>query len=205
MLRIIAGKHRSRKLTTPEGNQQELIRPTKDRAREALFNILQHRLGTFEETRILDAFAGTGALGLECLSRGATHATFMDNSRLAVNLIKQNSGTLNETEKCSILHLDATTPPRAAQPCDLLLLDPPYHRNLAEKALSALSAQGWAQPSTLAAVEIGRDESINIPPDWNLLTERAHAAARFYILEYKPTTEETDDTNEVEELEGPLE
>lgn len=187
MLRIIAGKHRTRTLLVPQGEEESLIRPTKDRAREALFSILQHRLGSFEGARVLDAFAGTGAFGLECLSRGATHATFMDKSKVAVDLIRRNAAALKEGANCAILHLDACTPPKAHQPCDVILLDPPYHQGLAEQALDVLTRQGWAHAATLAAIEVARDEAFTAPEGWSLVKEHPSAAACFHILERAPS------------------
>ena len=205
MLRIIAGKHRTRKLAVPEGEEAtNAIRPTKDRAREALFSMLQHRLGSFEEAKVLDGFAGTGALGLECLSRGAAHATFMDNSKVAIELIRRNAASLRENAKCAILHLDATTPPKAHEPCDLILLDPPYNQGLAEKALATLTSQGWAHPSTIAAIEVARDEDFTPPAGWTLVKDRPTAAAHFYILEHIQVASEDDAGGgaEIEEIEG---
>ena len=123
------------------------LRPTSSRAREALFDILAH--GRFAEREliegalVLDAFAGTGALGLEALSRGAAHATFMERDRHARALLGENIKMLDEEKSANLMAADALHPPRAAAPCDLVFLDPPYGENVAAEALTALAGQGW--------------------------------------------------------------
>ncbi len=115
-MRIIAGTHRSRKLEGPEGEE---VRPTSDRLRQAIFNILEHRLGTFEEARVLDACCGTGAMGLEAISRGAAKAVLMDKDSVALNLARKNATALGEKEKCSFVLSDVMNPPRG-EPVDLI-------------------------------------------------------------------------------------
>ena len=180
MMRIISGKHRSRKLAVPETAD---IRPTSDRAREALFSMLQHRLGTFESVVVLDAFCGSGAQGLEALSRGAEQVFQMDSAKAALDLARKNAATLGETAHCVFLQADAAHPPSAPKPCHLLLLDPPYHKDLAEKSLQALTEKGWAAPAALACVETARDEEFAPPDGWNLVAERVHGAAKLWLLE----------------------
>src|SRR5216683_4685004 len=155
-LRIVGGSHRGRRLVAPPG---ELVRPTSDRAREALFNILSH--GNFAASGlpfagrpVLDAFAGTGALGLEALSRGASAAVFIERERDALAALRRNIAALGEEDRAQIVAGDATRPPRAALACAIAFLDPPYHSGLAASALSALTAAGWLTPDTLAVIEI---------------------------------------------------
>src|SRR4051812_49103829 len=136
-LRIVGGIHRGRRLIVPPG---EAVRPTSDRAREALFNILSHgglaASGLpFAERPVLDAFAGTGALGLEALSRGAASAAFIDNGREALTVLRHNVRELGEEDRTHIISGDATRPPRAAFACAVAFLDPPYNSGLAEAAL----------------------------------------------------------------------
>ncbi len=183
MMRIIAGQHRSRKLFVPETPE---IRPTSDRAREALFSILLHRLGSFEDARVCDACCGSGALGLEALSRGAAHAYFLDNNPEALTLARKNANLLKETARCAFLPTDITRPPRATVACDLLLLDPPYHTDLASRGLDALTRAGWATPAALATVEIARADPFTPPDGWTILQERPHGAARIILLERVP-------------------
>lgn len=182
MIRIIAGTHRSRKLLLPES---DTIRPTTDKVREALFSMLIHRLGTFDGVWVCDAFCGTGAYGLEALSRGAEKVFFLDQDRTSLSLAKRNAESLKETGKCNFVQTDAARPPAAPKPCHLLLLDPPYNKGLAETSLHALTAQGWAEKAALAAVEVARDEAFTAPPGWTILTERAHGPARLILLELR--------------------
>lgn len=180
MIRIIAGTHRSRKLLVPE---TEAIRPTTDKAREALFSMLTHRLGTLESAWVCDAFCGTGAYGLEAISRGAERAFFLDLDRSALTLARRNAESLREGSKCSFVSANLTRPPAAPAPCHLLMLDPPYNKGLAESGLAALTAAGWATETALAAVEVARDETFTAPESWTIVTERNHGPARLIILE----------------------
>src|SRR5262245_64887658 len=149
MLKIVGGKHRGRTIAAPEGQG---TRPTASRAREALFNILAHAnwrddgISPLIDVRVLDAFAGSGALGLEALSRGAAHATFLDNDAAAVKLIGENLRKLGETGSARVMRADATRPPPSREACDLVFLDPPYRSGLAAPALSALAHMGWLKP-----------------------------------------------------------
>jgi 16S rRNA (guanine966-N2)-methyltransferase len=138
-MRIIAGTHRGRQLETPADRN---IRPTADRVREALFSSLVHRLGGLSGKRVLDAFAGTGALGFEALSRGAARAAFMDKDRNALALCRRNADNLGLGKQSDFHPADATKPPKADLPCDLILLDPPYGQGLGALALSALAEAG---------------------------------------------------------------
>src|SRR5437588_5033228 len=131
-LRIVGGSHRGRRLIAPPG---EAVRPTSDRAREALFNILSHgRFAAaglaFADRPVLDAFAGTGALGLEALSRGAAAAAFIENEREALALLRRNIAALDESDRTHVVAGDATRPPRAAFACAIAFLDPPYRSGL---------------------------------------------------------------------------
>src|SRR5207248_11780943 len=150
-LRIVGGVHRGRRLIAPPG---ETVRPTSDRAREALFNILSH--GSFAAAGlpfagrpVLDAFAGTGALGLEALSRGASTAAFIENGRDALVTLRRNIAALGEEDRAHIVAADATRPPRAAMVCAAAFLDPPYRSGLGGPALSALAGAGWLTPDAL--------------------------------------------------------
>ena len=184
-MRIVAGKHRGRPIEAPPG---EAIRPTSDRAREALFNILVHRFlredGTpvLQGARILDAFAGTGALGLEALSRGAAHASFMDKDPQAVLAIGANLRRLGENKNADVLRCDAANPPPARQGCDIALLDPPYRSGLAGPALAALQRQGWLKPAALISFEEAAKEPFSPPPGFAVLDERRYGAGKLIFL-----------------------
>src|SRR5579875_3162710 len=140
-MRIIAGRHRGKLLRAPEGIG---VRPTGARAREALFDILAHgRFAdrpVYEGARVLDAFAGTGAFGLEALSRGADHASFIEKDRAALAALRANIAAVREEKNASVIAGDALHPPRAAMSCSLAFLDPPYGEALAPPALAALAA-----------------------------------------------------------------
>ncbi len=145
-MRIIGGTHRGTILTdVGAGDTAAHLRPTSDRVRESLFNVLQGgRFGRpVNDARVLDLFAGTGALGLEALSRGAAHATFVDNGKVASKLLAANIAKLRRADDTTVIKSDATTPPKTAQACDLIFLDPPYGQSLGIKALHAAQAAGW--------------------------------------------------------------
>jgi 16S rRNA (guanine966-N2)-methyltransferase len=184
-MRIVAGRHRGRKLLVPE---DATVRPTSDRAREALFNIVEH--GRFaaggsrlQDRRVLDAFAGTGALGLEALSRGAAYATFMELGAVPRKLLAANIATCGEADRTRILAGDATSPPPAPMPVALAFLDPPYGKGLGGKALTALAAAGWFEPAALIVLEIGAKEEAAIPDGFTLRDDRRYGAARLLFLE----------------------
>jgi len=183
-MRIVGGKHRGRRLLAPPG---ETVRPTSDRAREALFNILSHgRLAPegvpFADAVVLDAFAGTGALGLEALSRGAAEALFIEQDRAALVILRRNIAALGEDARARIIASDATRPPRAPSACGLAFLDPPYRSGLAAAALAALDASGWLMPGALAILELGAREELAPPAGFILLDERVYGAARLVFL-----------------------
>jgi 16S rRNA (guanine966-N2)-methyltransferase len=185
-LRIVGGVHRGRRLAAPPG---EAVRPTSDRAREALFNILSH--GDFAAAGlpfggwpVLDAFAGTGALGLEALSRGASAAAFIENGREALAALRHNVAALGEEDRAHVVAGDATRPPRAALMCTVAMLDPPYRSALAAPALSALAKAGWLLPEALAIVEVAAREELPAPAGFAVIDERVYGAARLVFLRY---------------------
>lgn len=181
-MRIIAGRHRGRRLEAPPG---AATRPTADRVRQALFDMLWHApwagRGAVEAARVLDAFAGTGALGLEALSRGAAAAWFMERDRAALGVLRANIAACREAERAQVLPGDATRPPRAAAACTLVFLDPPYAQDLVPRALSALMEAGWIAPGALVIAETGREETLALP-GYAVLAEREHGAARLHCL-----------------------
>ncbi|HXQ52046.1 MAG TPA: 16S rRNA (guanine(966)-N(2))-methyltransferase RsmD [Stellaceae bacterium] len=183
MIRIIAGRHRGRRIEPPPG---ERIRPTSERAREAMFDILAHgRFAprpVYQDARVLDAFAGTGALGLEALSRGARFASFLERDRAARLALSRVIEAWGETRNCAVLAGDALKPPRAAGPCDLVFLDPPYGDETAAAALAALDAAGWVADEALAVAEVPARAAFAPPAGFALLDERRYGAARILFL-----------------------
>lgn len=185
-MRIVAGRHRGRTLRAPEGRD---VRPTSDRARQTLFDMLTHRkFGEanfeFEGARVADVFCGTGALGLEALSRGAEHAVFIDIDRKAIEAARDNAKTLGEEGRATFLQIDATRPPRSDDPCALVFLDPPYRSGLAGKSLAALAEKNWLAPGAIATVEIAATEDPVPPAGFEILAERRVGAAKIAILRY---------------------
>jgi 16S rRNA (guanine966-N2)-methyltransferase len=183
-MRVVGGRHRGRRLIAPPG---DAVRPTSDRAREALFNILSHgefaAAGLpFADENVLDAFAGTGALGIEALSRGAARAAFIETDRTALSALRRNLAALDEEDAADIVSGDATRPPRAPYAASLALLDPPYRSGLAPTALAALAAMGWLAPRALAVVELASQEEFVVPAEFTLIDERKYGAARLVFL-----------------------
>jgi 16S rRNA (guanine966-N2)-methyltransferase len=182
-MRIIAGRHRGRRLEAPEGLG---VRPTAERAREAAFDILAHgrfaERPVFEDALVLDAFAGTGALGLEALSRGARFATFLEQDRAARAALQRNIAALGEAARAQVIAGDALHPPRSSGPCDLAFLDPPYGEPLAAPALAALAATGWFAAAALIVLELAARAPFAPPPGFTLLEERRYGAAKIVFL-----------------------
>ncbi len=179
-MRIIAGAWRGRRLTAPDG---AVTRPTADRARQALFDMLLHApwggRAVVEGAAVLDAFAGTGALGLEALSRGAAQAVFIEREPAALAALRANIAACGAAARCTVLAGDVTRPGSAGRPCGVVFLDPPYGAGLLPPAVAALSDAGWIGPGTLIVAEHGRDEAV--PDLGEPLADRAHGAARLRV------------------------
>jgi 16S rRNA (guanine966-N2)-methyltransferase len=170
-MRIVGGQHRGRALVAPRSRD---IRPTADRLRESLFNILTHAYGDpVAGARVLDLFAGTGALGLEAISRGAAFALFVDDGAEARALIRENVATLGLGGVTRIFRRDATKlgPAHPVAPFLLAFLDPPYGQGLAEKALASARAGGWLRPDAIIVVEESADAGFK-PPEGFVENER---------------------------------
>ncbi|MGM0585584.1 MAG: 16S rRNA (guanine(966)-N(2))-methyltransferase RsmD [Pseudomonadota bacterium] len=188
-MRIVGGRFRGARLAAPgaAGGGAARLRPTSDRVRESLFNLLAH--GGFasppppEGMRVLDLFAGTGALGFEALSRGAARVQFVDDLAAARALIRQNIETLGVTGQCRLYRRDAARlgPCRGA-PYDLVFLDPPYGRGLGEQALASAAEGGWLAPGALAVWEEAADAPVTLPEGAELLDERRYGDTVIRIL-----------------------
>ncbi len=178
-MRIVGGGWRGRALKAPSGIG---TRPTADRVRQALFDMLIHArwagADVVEDAIVLDAFAGSGALGLEALSRGAAQATFMENDQASLAALRANIAACGAQDRCRVLAADVLTAPLGS-PCGLVFLDPPYGAALVPQAMARLRASGWIAPRTLVVAETGRRDP---PPALGeLLAERVHGAARVSI------------------------
>ena len=176
-MRVIAGEWRGRPLVTPKG---DTTRPTADRTREALFSMLASRLGSFEELAIADLFAGSGALGLEALSRGAASCLFVEQDKAALDALRANIAKLGakgaEVRPGSVMALG---PARA--PLDLILMDPPYGTGAGSVALDKLGRLGWAGPATWISIETAKDETPELA-GFTVDVSRVHGKARLTLL-----------------------
>ena len=179
-MRLVAGRFKGRVLAAPSGMA---TRPTADRVRESLFNILAHGEPELRGARVADIFAGSGALGFEALSRGAAHVTFFEIAAPAQAVIAANARKLGCEDAIALLPADATRPPKASEPCRFLLLDPPYKSGLASTALVAFAAQGWMSADARIVVEVAAGEEFACPlADFLIADERTYGAARLVFL-----------------------
>ena len=184
-MRIVGGRLRGRALATPKS---QAIRPTADRLRESLFNILLHAYGDpVTDARVLDLFAGTGALGLEAISRGARFALLVDDGAEARALLRQNVEALGVAAATRIFRRDATRlgPAHPVEPFSLAFLDPPYGKGLAEQALASARAGGWLTDAALIVVEEVAD-AFKAPIGFDEIERRKYDDTEFVILRRGP-------------------
>ncbi len=187
MLRIIAGRHRGRRLETEPGSR---VRPTAGRVREAVFNKLTHGLiseggAALTGVRVADIFAGAGAMGLEALSRGAAHVTFVDLTGRSLRLIERNVESLGEEQAVSLELRDGADPGAATSANGLVFLDAPYGSGLSGPALAALAREGWLKDGAIAVVESAATEDLAVPDRFSLIDERRYGAAKVAFLKYE--------------------
>ncbi len=182
-MRIVGGEFRGRPLATP---RDQSIRPTTDRAREAVFNVLSHRFGEkLQGARVLDLFAGTGALGLEALSRGASYAVFIEESAEGRGLIRSNVEAFGLTGRTKIFRRDATQLGEAGTMAafDLLFADPPYGKGLGEQALQSARAGGWLLPGALCVVEETAAVPFQLGAGFSVIDERNYGETVIRFIE----------------------
>ena len=177
-MRIIGGEWRGRKLQAPPG---DTTRPTADRTRETLFSMLASRLGSFEGLSVADLFAGSGALGLEALSRGAESCIFVESEAAAIRALRTNIAALRAQQRCDVRAASAMQLGPAKQPLDLILLDPPYGSGAGAVALDKLNRLGWIGPASWIALETARGEDANVR-SLEIESEREVGAARITLL-----------------------
>ena len=175
-MRIIAGQWRGRQIAAPKG---DATRPTADRTREALFSMLISRIGSFEGLSVADLFAGSGALGIEALSRGAATCLFVEQDRAAIDALRANLAKLNasaDVRAISVMSLG-----QAPAPIEVLMMDPPYGSGAGAVALDKLARLGWVGPGSWVSIETGASEPV-IVAGFEIDAERTHGKARITLL-----------------------
>jgi 16S rRNA (guanine966-N2)-methyltransferase len=186
-MRIVAGRFRGRAILAPKDDS---VRPTADRVRESLFNILEHGIEglSLQGARVIDLFAGTGALGLEALSRGASFCLFVEEQVEARAVIRANIDALQLTGATRIFRRDATDLGPAAQiaPFRLAFLDPPYGKGLGERALVSLAEGAWLAPGAIAVLEERESAAITLPTAFTELDRRSYGDTQILIAQYGP-------------------
>ncbi|UZK66893.1 16S rRNA (guanine(966)-N(2))-methyltransferase RsmD [Sphingomonas sp. M1-B02] len=176
-MRIIAGTWRGRPLVSPKG---DATRPTADRTREALFSMLTSRLGSFEGLAVADLFAGSGALGLEALSRGAATCLFVEQDKAALDTLKANVAKLG-AKGADVRPTSALALGSAIKPLDLILMDPPYGTGAGAVALDKLGRLGWTSPATWISIETAKEEQVDVA-GFAIDASRVHGKARITLL-----------------------
>lgn len=177
-MRIISGQWRGRNLEAPEG---DATRPTADRTRETLFSMLTSRLGSFEELTVADLFAGSGALGLEALSRGAASCMFVEQDPKAIRTLRRNIAALRAQPQCDVRATSVMALGPAKHQPDLILMDPPYGTGAGAVALDRLDRLGWVSPSAWVGIETSRKEDIHVK-GFTVETARDTGKARLHLL-----------------------
>ena len=176
-MRIIAGAARGRKLISPEGS---LVRPTLDRVKESVFNMLT---GFVADAAVLDLFAGSGALGIEALSRGAVHAVFVDKSSSSLDTVQKNLNLAHFEEKASLVLSDFTAYlNRCAEKFNIIFLDPPYAAGFLELALKAIHENGILAPGGLIVCELDSTDEVICPREYTLYRNKKYGKARILIM-----------------------
>lgn len=186
-MRIIAGQFGGRPIHAPKGMD---TRPTTDRVRESLFNLLEHGVRPLEGARVLDLFAGSGALGLEALSRGGTYCLFVDEAAPARAAIRRNVEDLNLTGRTRIFRRDATRlgemPANAGGPFDVIFCDPPYGRGFGVRALESAVRGGWAAPGAVAVLEESTRANVPAPEGYREIRRRVYGDTVVAVFERTP-------------------
>lgn len=180
-MRIITGIYGGRRLDCPDGQK---IRPTSDKVKGALFNILNNRID-WDEAVVLDACCGTGSLGIEALSRGASFATFVDADKESVKFAKQNLAKLKAEQQSDVMLADVCKLGAARRAHNLLFLDPPYSLKLCKKAIEGMIAGGWLTDDALLVIETGAKHPQPMPEAFEIVDEREYGATKILFLEKK--------------------
>ncbi len=191
-MKITGGKYKGKNI---KAKNIRALRPTSSHTRETIFNILKHgkflkdesfinnKKDIVEGVNVLDIFCGTGALGFEALSRGAVHATFIDQNIDSISLVRKNANLL-KINNFTAIRSDSTILPNALEPCQLVFIDPPYRKNLVNPALCSIENSGWLDYGSIIVVEQDKHDDISPPAKFNLLDERTSNKTRLAVLQY---------------------
>ncbi len=192
-MRVVGGRFRGRPLASPKDPGDQRLRPTSDRVREAVFNILTHGIPEFslEGAKVMDLFAGTGALGVEALSRGASFCLFVEQDAEGRGLIRRNIEAFGLAGITRIFRRDATDlgPAGSREKFTLLFADPPYGRGLAEKALAAAAAGGWLAEGAIAVIEEAARSELTLPSEFTEIDRRVWGSTQVVFARYTPKSE----------------
>ncbi len=190
IMRIVGGQFRGKNLLSPDGME---TRPTSDRAREAIFNILHHakwrKSDLLENAAVMDVFAGTGALGLEALSQGAAHGIFIEQSAAAAKTCQSNIDAMKLGDRTILMRSDAlklAQRPATVAPRSLVFLDPPYGKGLGAAALTALADKDWLEPGAVCLLEMAKKQPEMPPAGFAQLDERSYGVALVRFFEFAP-------------------
>jgi 16S rRNA (guanine966-N2)-methyltransferase len=187
-MRIVSGKFGGRKLYVPKGRD---IRPTSDKVRGAIFNALQSR-GVLDGAQVIDGFCGSGALGLEAISRGAAHGVFIDKNRASLDAARDNAGSFGLKDEVFFMLRDAVKPgarPQNILPATLVFLDPPYRQDLLNPALEALHEGQWLESGAFLVCEVEKECALSAPGLFALQDERIYGDTKIRFLRYANTPE----------------
>jgi 16S rRNA (guanine966-N2)-methyltransferase len=179
-MKIIAGKHRGRVLFSPTGDG---VRPTSSKMRESIFNILMS-MGIIENAKVIDLCCGTGALGIEAISRGAEKVVFIDGSNQHLKLAWENICSLNEQKRAIMLRSSAEKLPKAREEFNIIFIDPPYYKGVADKALVSLIEQGWVAKGAIIIVELSKREDLAFSAeDFQQIDIKKYGNSKIILLE----------------------
>jgi 16S rRNA (guanine966-N2)-methyltransferase len=183
-MRIVGGRFRGLRLKTPEDDR---VRPTTDRVRESLFNIIAHmNPPVLPGAVVLDLFAGTGALGLEALSRGAARAVFVDLETRSLALVRANIDAAKAGALCTVIRADAAQLRSSDVGASLVFLDPPYGKGLVRPALEAAARGGWLSPGATVVIEMAAGEAVALPPGFTETDQRAYGGSHIVFARHEP-------------------
>lgn len=191
MIRITAGKHKNRKVATQlKGKQPVEFRPTTERTRLAIFNILENSKFIpekfLQDAIVADVFCGSGAFGLEAISRGGKEAYFIDSSLEQIQLVKTNVAHLQEESRAHYIRCDVNSLPLARKQCNIVYLDPPYNSKMVEKVLDRLVAQKWLSERNVVVIEVSIRENFKLNEDFEIFDQREYGRTKVIFCSYKP-------------------